>query len=78
MGGPSMQALKKGSSPNSGERPAGPLSFWERVRVKATALAIQGLVSVTAHALTPALSQGERGPSGRFPEIGWRIVPTVS
>jgi len=37
-----------------------PLSLWERVRVRATAWAIQGLSLSTAVALTPALSQRER------------------
>jgi len=38
----------------------GSLSLWERARVRATAWAIQGLVSGGAVALTPILSQGER------------------
>ena len=42
--------------------PVSPLSPWERVRVRAWACAVQGLVNATAIAFTPALSQGEREP----------------
>jgi hypothetical protein len=38
----------------------GPLSPWERARVRASAVTVQGLADSIAVALTPTLSQGER------------------